>query len=96
MDAMTPAERERLTNSLSETRRQLLDTVQNLSPAQLDYKPGPDRWSAAQIVEHRLRHTGCVVSWMELVIQESSPASETTDSLGASATSSTGMVVPTM
>ena len=52
MDAMTPAERERLTNSLSETRRRLLETVQSLSPAQLDYKSGPDRWSAAQIVEH--------------------------------------------
>src|SRR5580693_4858272 len=38
----------------------------------------------------------CVVIWMELVIQESSPASEMTDSLGSSTNSSTGMVVPTM
>src|SRR5271156_3053595 len=38
----------------------------------------------------------CVVIWMELVIQESSPASEMTDSLGSSANSRTGMVVPRM
>jgi len=38
----------------------------------------------------------CVVIWMELVIQESSPASEITDSLGSRANSSTGMVVPMM
>src|SRR3984957_2177377 len=38
----------------------------------------------------------CVVSWMELVIQESSPASEMTDSLGSRTNSSTGMVVPTI
>jgi len=33
---------------------------------------------------------------IELVIQESSPASEITDSFGSSANSRTGMVVPTM
>src|ERR1700730_6151947 len=38
----------------------------------------------------------CVVIWMELVIQESSPASEMTDSLGSSVNSTTGMVVPRM
>ena len=36
----------------------------------------------------------CVVIWIEPVIQESSPLSENTLSLGSSCTSSTGMVVP--
>ena len=52
MDPMTPAEREHLTSYLSATRRKVLDTVQDLSPTQLDYKPSRDRWSPAQIVEH--------------------------------------------
>jgi hypothetical protein len=52
MDAITPAERERLTGYLSQSGSQLLETVSSLSPAQLDFKPNPDRWSAAQIVEH--------------------------------------------
>src|SRR5690349_7891692 len=38
----------------------------------------------------------CVVSWMELLIQESSPASEMIASLGSRMNSSTGMVVPTI
>src|SRR6516162_1922589 len=38
----------------------------------------------------------CVVIWMELVIQDSSPASEMMDSFVASANSITGMVVPRM
>src|ERR1700722_12475498 len=37
-----------------------------------------------------------VVIWIELVIQDSSPASEITDSLGSRVNSSTGMVVPRM
>ena len=73
MDAMTPAERERLTNSLSETRRQLLDTVQNLSPAQLDYKPGPDRWSAAQIVEHLAIVEGIVLIRIDATLKSPEP-----------------------
>src|ERR1700678_3329736 len=38
----------------------------------------------------------CVVIWMELPIQESSPASEMIESLGSSRNSRTGMVVPVM
>ena len=38
----------------------------------------------------------CVVIWIELLIQESSPASEMMASLGSSANSRTGMVVPVM
>ena len=37
-----------------------------------------------------------VVIWIELAIQESSPASEMIDSLGSSENSRTGMVVPVM
>ena len=34
------------------TRKQILDAVQGLTPAQWNWKAGPDRWSIAQIVEH--------------------------------------------
>ena len=52
MEGMTPAERERISGYLAETRSQLLQTVSGLSPNQLDFKPNPDRWSVAQVVEH--------------------------------------------
>jgi uncharacterized damage-inducible protein DinB len=52
MEAMTPAERERITNYLLQTRAQLLETARSLSPEQLDYKPNSGRWSVAHILEH--------------------------------------------
>jgi uncharacterized damage-inducible protein DinB len=49
---ITPAERERLTRYLAASNEQLLKLPQALSPAELDYKPAPDHWSAAENVEH--------------------------------------------
>lgn len=49
---ITPAERERLTNYLATSRDKLLELTKGLSAAELDYKPAPDRWSAAENIEH--------------------------------------------
>ena len=49
---MTPAERERVSSYLVETRENLLRTARNLSPTQLQHKPAPDRWSVAECLEH--------------------------------------------
>ena len=49
---MTPGEREKAAAYLDETRDRLLRTAQNLSPMQLQYKPAPERWSAAECLEH--------------------------------------------
>jgi uncharacterized damage-inducible protein DinB len=49
---MTPAERERASSYLVETRENLLRTARNLSPTQLQHKPAPDRWSVAECLEH--------------------------------------------
>jgi len=34
------------------TRRELLAAADGLTPQQLDYQPGPDRWTIAQLLEH--------------------------------------------
>jgi hypothetical protein len=73
MDAMTPADRERLTNYLLETRGKLLETVQNLSPTQIDYKSGPDRWSPAQIVEHLAIVEGFVLIRIDAALKSPEP-----------------------
>jgi uncharacterized damage-inducible protein DinB len=49
---MTPADRERAVSYLSQTRDNLLRATSGLSPAQLQFKPGPDRWSVAECIEH--------------------------------------------
>ncbi|MCU1309306.1 MAG: hypothetical protein JWO20_431 [Candidatus Angelobacter sp.] len=37
---------------LTETRDALVDSATTLSPSQWDFKPAPDRWSIAEIIEH--------------------------------------------
>jgi hypothetical protein len=37
---------------LTETRDALIDSASGLSPSQWDFKPAPDRWSIAEIIEH--------------------------------------------
>jgi hypothetical protein len=49
---VTPAEREKASRYLAETRKGVEDAVKGLTDAQWKYKPGPDRWSVAEIVEH--------------------------------------------
>lgn len=49
---MTPAEREDATKYLEKTREGYLHTARSLSREQLQYKPAPDRWSVAEVLEH--------------------------------------------
>ena len=49
---ITAAERVRATAYLEKTRDALFDATSGLSDAQLRFKPAPDRWSVAEVVEH--------------------------------------------
>jgi hypothetical protein len=49
---MIQTERERLVAHLEMTQAWLTDEVSSLSPAQLNYRPGPDRWTVAEVVQH--------------------------------------------
>ncbi len=49
---MTSADRERAGSYLSQTRDNLLRAASGLSPAQLQFKPAPGRWSVAECLEH--------------------------------------------
>ena len=51
-EQITPAEQEHARQYLAETRQGVLDAVKGLSDTQWNFKPAPDRWSIAQIVEH--------------------------------------------
>ena len=45
-------DRNRLIRYLTQTRNDLVSALEGLSEAQLDFKPAPERWSIAEIVEH--------------------------------------------
>ncbi len=49
---LTEAERDYIVTALQTTQTLLRDAVDGLSDAQLTFKPGADRWSIAECVEH--------------------------------------------
>jgi hypothetical protein len=49
---VTPADREKAVQYLESTKKGVLEATKGLSEAQWNFKPGPDRWSIAQVMEH--------------------------------------------
>lgn len=49
---LAQGERDRAMSYLHATRKQFLDIVQSVSDKQFKFKPGPDRWSIAEVAEH--------------------------------------------
>ena len=50
--ALAQGDRDRMLSYLYSTKKQILDSAAGLSAEQLKYKPGPDRWSIADVLEH--------------------------------------------
>ena len=50
--ALSPMERQHLVAHLEMTAAWLADEIGGLTPAQTDFRPDPDAWSIAQVVEH--------------------------------------------
>jgi uncharacterized damage-inducible protein DinB len=49
---LTSADREKGVQYLQQTREDVAAAVKGLSEAQLKFKPAPDRWSIAEVLEH--------------------------------------------
>jgi len=49
---LSQPEQEKALRYLEETRAGVMDAVKGLSEAQLRFKPAPERWSIAEVVEH--------------------------------------------
>jgi len=49
---LTEKERESAINRLTRSRQTLLEAVEGVTEAQARWKPGPDRWSILEYVEH--------------------------------------------
>lgn len=49
---VTQAEKDRALQYLESTKASLLEATKGLSEAQWNFKPAPDRWSVAQVLEH--------------------------------------------
>lgn len=51
-NALTAQEREKAVKYLKKTREKFLASIKNLSDAQWNFKPAPERWSIAEVAEH--------------------------------------------
>jgi hypothetical protein len=51
-DPLSQKDRDFAMSHMHATRKQFLDSVEGLSPAQWNFKAGPDRWSIAECAEH--------------------------------------------
>lgn len=49
---VTQAEKEKALQYLETTKKNILEATKGLSEAQWNFKPAPDRWSVAQVMEH--------------------------------------------
>ena len=49
---VTQAEKDKALQYLETTKKNVLESTKSLSEAHWNYKPAPDRWSVAQMVEH--------------------------------------------
>lgn len=49
---VTQADKDRALQYLESTKKGVLDATKGLSEAQWNFKPAPDRWSVAQVMEH--------------------------------------------
>jgi DinB superfamily len=49
---VTQAEKDKAIQYLESTKKGVLEATKGLSEAQWNFKPGPDRWSVAQVMEH--------------------------------------------
>src|SRR5215467_3567346 len=49
---VTPADKEKALAYLEKTKAGVVEATKGLSDAQWNFKPGPDRWSIAEVMEH--------------------------------------------
>jgi hypothetical protein len=62
---LTQAEKDKALQYLESTKKDVLDATRELSPAQWNFKPAPDRWSIAECMEHIAAAEDYIRGWDE-------------------------------
>jgi hypothetical protein len=66
---LTDAERAFLVDQLEQTKKNVLDSIAGLTPAQWTFKAGPDRWSVQQCAEHIVLAEGFIFQGSQGMLQ---------------------------
>jgi hypothetical protein len=72
---VSPADKEKALKYLETTRKGVEEATKGLSEAQWNFKPGPDRWSVAQVTEHIAAAEDLLRGWAEKQMK-TAPASD--------------------
>ncbi len=78
-EVLTPAELDRAVAYLEKTRDGVLDATRGLSPAQLNFKPAPERWSVAEVTEHLAATEGFLMNLVLTQVMTAPARTEATD-----------------
>jgi hypothetical protein len=73
---LTDADRTALVTELKASQQAVADTVKSLTPEQLAFKPGPDRWSVAECLEHIAATEPMLFGFIQGKVLKTPPASE--------------------
>ena len=76
---LDPADRDRAAKYLEATKKGVLDATKGLSEAQWNFKPAPDRWSVAQVLEHIAASEDFMLGMVTEKIMKAPPRSEPAD-----------------
>lgn len=77
--SLTPSELEHARLYLQQTQNEVLGATKGLSPAQWNFKPAPDRWSVAEIVEHMVLAQDFVLGPVREKLAKAPPAATDRD-----------------
>ncbi len=77
--SLDPADRDRAVKYLEATRKGVLDATKDLSDAQWNFKPAPDRWSVAEVMEHIAASEDMLFGLVTGQVMKAPPRPEATD-----------------
>ena len=70
-------DRDKILAAYSGSGKMVLDAVAGLSTEQWNYKPGPDRWSVAEVLEHLVLAEQTIFAWGQMGLSSNLAAPET-------------------
>jgi hypothetical protein len=73
---LSDADRTALVTELQASQQAVVDTVKGLTPEQMTFKPGPDRWSVAECIEHIAATEPMLFGFIEGKVLKTPAASE--------------------
>lgn len=74
---ISKGDRDRILSYFHATRKQVIDSVEGLSEAQLTYKPAPEKWSIRDVIEHLTLSEEGIFSFATAGLRKSAPKPET-------------------